>query len=421
MRIDLAYGRTGLNVELPDKNITVLEPEFIEGLSDETQAIQQALARPIGTEALREMIGQSETVAIVFSDLTRPVPNSRMLPVLLGELSHIPRENIVLINALGMHRPNTPDELVEMLGEDIVRNYRIVQHDAEDKSKLRLIGVDSSGVEVWVNEEYMAADRRILTGFIEPHFFAGFSGGPKSVLPGIAGAGLVMANHGAKNIGSPMATWGITQGNPVHDQIREAAAMTHPDFILNVALNKHKRITAVFAGDCTKAHEAGTEYVKKTAMKPVDSLFDIVLTTNSGYPLDLNLYQAVKGMTAALQVVKPQGAIVQAAECSQGLPEHGNFKSILAMADTPQGLRDVICAPGFEMFDMWEAQILARVLMKAKVYLKAGGLTPAETRLAQCIPIDSVEDTVRMLLEQYGPEASICVLPEGPQTVPYVS
>lgn len=420
MRVKLAYGHDGLDVVLPDANTTVLEPEYIPGLPDEVSAIRDALRRPIGSPPLKDLVSSQDTVAIVFSDLTRPVPNRRILPILLEELAHVPRANIVLIDALGMHKENTPEELSEMLGESIVSNYRVVQHQAHDKGHLVTVGTDAHGSEVWINADYMAASKRILTGFIEPHFFAGFSGGPKSVLPGIAGADLVMDNHSARQVGSPQATWGVTEGNPVHDQIREVAQMTNPSFVLNVALNKHKEITAVFAGDVWQAHKVGTAFVRKTAMVPVAEAFDIVITTNSGYPLDLNLYQAVKGMTAALQVVKQGGAIISAAECSQGIPDHGNFKSILKMGRTPQELLDIISAPGFLMFDQWEAQLLARVLLRARVFLKAGGLSDEAIADAHCIPVQSVEETVAQLLLEYGQDATICVLPEGPQTVPYL-
>jgi nickel-dependent lactate racemase len=393
---------------------------YVKGLTDEAEALRQALRNPIGSPSLREVIKAEDTVAIVFSDLTRPVPNSRILPVLLEELSHVPKGNITLINALGMHRPNTPDELREMLGERILSEYTVVQHEAHDKEHLVNLGVDSLGHEVWVNKEYINADKRILTGFIEPHFFAGFSGGPKSVLPGISGADLVMANHSAKQVGSPMATWGVTEGNPVHNEIREVAGMTKPSFILNVALNKDKEITAVFAGDIWQAHKEGTEFVRRTAMIPVDEPFDIVITTNSGYPLDLNLYQAVKGMTAALQVVKEGGAIISAAECCNGIPDHGNFKAILKMGSSPKELLDIINHPDFLMFDQWEAQLLAKILMKARDFLKAGYLSKEDIEGAHCIPVEDVAQTVYQLLEEYGPSARICVLPEGPQSVPYL-
>lgn len=420
MRVKLAYGKEGLWVELPDENVTVLEPTFVAGLPDEAVAIEAALNAPRGTPPLRDLVGPHDTVAVVFSDLTRPMPNHRVLPVLLAQLDHVPREKIVLINALGTHRPNTREELAGMLGREILEGYRVVQHDAWDEDRLVPVGETRFGHRVSVNREYMEATVKILTGFIEPHFFAGFSGGPKAVLPGLADIGAILGNHGAEMIGHPQATWGVTEGNPVWEEIREVAARTEPTFLLNVTLNKHKEITGVFAGDVWQAHRAGVAFAKRTAMVPVPAPFDIVITTNSGYPLDLNLYQTVKGMSAAAQIVKEGGSIIAAAECWDGIPDHGEYKNILHMARSPQELLEIVHSPGFLMQDQWEAQIQAQIQLKADVYLKASYLSDQEIRDALLIPCHSIEETLAHLLEKHGPGATVCVLPEGPQTIPYV-
>ena len=290
MKVKLAYGKKGLWLELPDEwSVTVVEPRFVPGLpvgsEEEREALRRALREPIGTPSLRELVRPEDTVAIVFSDLTRPQPRERMLPVLLEELAHVPRENIVLINALGTHRPNTPEELEEMLGPEIVANYRIVQHNAFDQDGLVYLGETSFGHPVWINRIYMEAQVKVLTGFIEPHFFAGFSGGPKAVLPGLAGEQAVLGNHDARMIGHPRATWGVTIGNPIWEEMREVALRTQPTFIFNVTINKNKEITGIFAGDLLQAHQAGTEFARQSAMVPVPAPFDIVVTTNSGLSL----------------------------------------------------------------------------------------------------------------------------------------
>jgi nickel-dependent lactate racemase len=421
MKVKLAYGKEGLWVALPDDNVTVVEPRFVPGLPDETEAIRSALREPIGTPPLRDLVKPDDTVAIVFSDITRPQPRERMLPVLLEELSHVPSENIVLINALGTHRPNTDEELIEMLGREIAEGYRFVQHDAWDKGNMVYLGPTSFGHETYINGLYMGARVKILTGFIEPHFFAGFSGGPKAVLPGLADERSVLGNHDAGMIGHPRATWGVTEGNPIWEEMREMAAKTEPTFLLNVTLNKNKEITGVFAGDVWQAHAAGTAFAGKSVMMPVPEPFDIVVTTNSGYPLDLNLYQAVKGMSAAALVVKEGGSIIAAAECWDGIPDHGEYKNILKMADSPQQLLEVIRAPGFLMQDQWEAQVQAQIQLKADVYVKTSYLSDEQIREALLLPCHSIEGTLAQLLERYGPDATICVLPEGPQTVPYVA
>lgn len=420
MKVRLAYGKRGLWVDLPDDNVTVVEPRYVPGLSDEAAAIRAALRSPIGSAPLRDLVRPSDTVAIVFSDLTRPQPRDRMIPILLDEIGHVPRTQIVLINALGTHRANTRDELVSMLGREVVEGYRIVQHDAW-AADLVPLGHTSYGHPVSINAEYMRADVRILTGFIEPHFFAGFSGGPKAVLPGIADAGAVLSNHDARMIGDPHATWGVTAGNPVWEEMREVALMTAPTFLLNVTLNRDKQITGVFAGDMLQAHVAGTRFAATCALVPVPAAFDIVITSNSGYPLDLNLYQAVKGMSAAAQVVKPGGSIIVAAECWDGIPDHGEFRHLLQMASTPRELLDIIASFASPIQDQWEAQIQAQVQLKADVYVKSDYLDADTLRSVMLYPCESVEATLEHLLRRYGPDATICVLPEGPMTIPYVS
>lgn len=423
-KIELAYGKTGLTIELPSANLTVIEPTFVPGVANEAAALKQAMRQPINSKPLSELVRSDQKIAIVFCDITRPMPNNRVLPIVLAELEQAgaQRQNITLINATGMHRGNNDEELREMLGPEIVDNYRIVNHNAFDKSTLTYLGNTSFGAELWVCSEYLQADLKILTGFIEPHFFAGFSGGPKMITPGISGSDTVMHLHSAKMVGDSQAIWGVTFGNPIHDEIREAAAMAGFDFSLNVTLNKKHQITNVFAGEVFASHKVGCEFVRQTAMQPVATPFDIVVTTNSGYPLDQNLYQAVKGMSAAALVVKSGGAIISAAECLDGIPEHGNFKDILKMATSPRELLALINAPGFSMFDQWEAQVQAQIQLKARVFLKSSFLSDAQVRAAMLEPVlnGSIEQTVEMLLAEYGPTATICVLPQGPQTVPYL-
>jgi nickel-dependent lactate racemase len=420
MRVKLAYGRDGLWVDLPDHNVSVVEPRRVPGVPEEREAIRSALREPLGSPSLRELVSKDDTVAVVFSDITRPQPRQRMLPVLLDEIAHVPSDQIVLINALGTHRANTDAELQEMLGVSILQDYRVVQHDAWDGDNLVAIGRTSFGHPAYVNGEYMQASVKILTGFIEPHLFAGFSGGPKAVLPGVAGYDTILANHGWRMIADPGATWGVTEGNPMWEEMREVALMTSPTFILNVALNADKEITGVFAGEMQEAHSAGIEFVRLASVVPLQALFDIVITSNSGYPLDLNLYQAVKGMSAAAQIVKPGGSILLAAECWDGLPDHGEYAKLLQMASSPEELLAMVGAPGFARRDQWEVQVQAQVQRKANVYVRSSYLSPEEVRSALLNPCESIEETLSDLLDRYGPQATICVLPQGPMTIPYV-
>jgi nickel-dependent lactate racemase len=422
VRIELAYGKTGLGIDLPDgAEVTVVEPEYVDGLPDPVGAVRAALRCPIAAPSLREVAKPSDSVGIAFSDITRPTPNDLILPVLLGELDHVDSGQIVLFNATGTHRPNTEAELRGMLGDEIVERYRVVQNEAGDRYSHVPVGRTTSGNDVWIHREFVECDVRILTGFIEPHLFAGFSGGGKAVLPGLALLETVMRNHSAANVDSPLARWGITRGNPLWEEVREAAAMVRPIFLLNVTLNRDKQITGVFAGDWEEAHGRGCAFVKERAMVPVQEPFDIVIASNSGYPLDLNLYQSVKGMSAAAQVVREGGSIIVAADCWDGIPDHGEYERLLLGAESLESLLQMLRAPGFQRQDMWQAHIQALICQQADVYFYSHNLSDAQIEGALLRPCHDIGATVAELLRKYGPGATICVLPEGPQTIPYVS
>ena len=421
MKVTLAYGKNGLALNLPENwRVTVVEPKFVPAVSNPTAALRQALQSPINSAPLADLVKPTDRVGIVFNDITRPTPDHLMIPALLAELEHVPRQNVTLFNALGTHRPNTEAELRGMLGEKVVDTCQIVQNNAFDPATQVNLGRTSRGHDIWLNQELMDCQVKILTGFIEPHFFAGFSGAGKAFMPGMAGERTILGNHDAHMIADPNATWGITWGNPIWEEIREVALKAGPTFLLNVTLNKDKQITGVFAGDMDAAHAAGCAFVKETAMVGVAQPFDIVVTTNSGYPLDLNLYQAVKGMSAAAQVVRAGGAIIVAADCWDGIPDHGLYGQLLQAASSPQELLQTICSPGFLRQDQWQAQIQAQIQLKADVYVRTDNLTDQQISSALLRPSHSIEDTIGRLLARYGRQARICVLPEGPQTIPYV-
>ncbi len=421
MELQLAYGRHGLQVNLPD-GCDVVTSRFVPGVADETLALQQALRQPIGTSPLADKVRAGDKVVIVHSDITRATPNDRILPVILAELEQagVSRNNIILMNALGTHRPQTEAELRMMLGNNIVDNYCCLQHDAFDDSILVPLGTTKLGHPVRINRHYLDADVRILTGFIEPHFFAGFSGGPKGVLPALAGAESVVTNHGRAMIANHNAAWGITEGNPIWEEMREVALITDPTFLLNVTLNVHKQITGVFAGDMLAAHAEGCRFVREQAMVGVDAPYDVVVTTNSGYPLDQNLYQCVKGMSAARQIVREGGAIVMAGACQDGLPNHGRYAELLQRGGSPRGVLDLLAEPGFSAQDQWQVQVQAMIQLFADVYVYSDGLTDQQIRSALFEPCRNIGATVTMLQEAAGGNARICVMPEGPQTVAYL-
>ena len=420
VRLRLDYGDDGLEVNLPDERVTIIEPVPRLAAPDAHATLLEAIRAPLDRAPLRELVRPGQRVAISVCDITRAQPRREMLQALFEEMPQVQPGDVTILIATGTHRTNTPAELERMLGRDILGRYRVINHDSRNPSTLARAGTTSTGVPVYLNREWLDADIRITTGFVEPHFFAGFSGGPKMVAPGLAGLETVMVLHDVHHIGHPLATWGVTEGNPVHDDVREIARMVTVHFAVDVTLNREQRITAAFAGDVFAEHAAACAYAKTTAMRQVPAPFDCVLTTNSGYPLDQNLYQTVKGMSAAAKIVKTGGTIVCAAECRDGLPSHGAYGKVLGSAPTPAALLEMISAPGYSVPDQWQVQVQAQIQTKADVLVKTGGLRAEEVRAAHFTPINDIEETVRERLLKAGPSSTLCVLPQGPQTIPYL-
>jgi lactate racemase len=422
VKIELAYGSEGLTVDLPGDRTTVVEPLHPLAAPDGRAAVLDALRNPVAGPRLRDVARAGGTVAISICDGTRPQPREIVVPAILEELEGLVRmEDIVVLVATGTHRGNTEDELRAMLGDEVLAAVRVVNHDARDDATLTWMGRFGADVPVWLNSEWAAAALRITTGFVEPHFFAGFSGGPKLVAPGLAGLATTLTLHDAARIGHPEARWGVTQGNPVHDDVRAIAAATGTHFSLDVVLDGEQRIARAFGGELFAMHEAACALVRQTAMRAVPSPFDVVLTTNSGFPLDQNLYQAVKGMSAAAQVVRPGGAIVCAAECRDGFPAHGSYRAELTAAASPAALLEAIAARTQTVADQWQIQIQAGIQSRSRVIVHTSYLSDAELAEAHLEQTPDVEATVRRLLDDAGPGSRVCVLPYGPLTVPYVA
>jgi len=420
MKLRLDYGTTGLLAEFPDDRTTVIEPVYVPPAPDQRGTLVAALRKPFGKPPLRELARPGQRIAISVCDITRAQPRQAMLEALFSELPGVRLEDVTILIATGTHRRNHPEEIECMLGPEFARSCRIVCHDARDVASLVHAGETRSGVRVLLNRRWMESDFRITTGFVEPHFFAGFSGGPKMVAPGLAGLDTVMELHNAPRIGHPNATWGVTEGNPIHDDVREIAGMTGVDFALDVTLNRDQQITEAFAGELLREHAAACTAAKQNAMRRVPRPFDVVITTNSGYPLDQNLYQAVKGMSAAAKIVRQGGTIICAAECRDGIPDHGAYGQILASRSSPQELLAMIMAPGYSRPDQWQVQIQAQIQLKAEVLLKTGYLRADQVRAAHFEPIDDISAAVEDALQRAGRDATLCVLPQGPQTIPYI-
>jgi nickel-dependent lactate racemase len=424
MKVHLPYGESGLDIDMPE-TATVLLPERVDAIADPDAAVRAAIAAPIGRRPLHEMARAGQRVAIVVSDVTRPVPNPVILPPILEtlEAAGVARDDITIVVGTGLHRASRPDEHARFLGEAILSRYPVVDHDARDASTQVFLATGPRTVGVWLNREYLNADLRILTGFVEPHLFAGYSGGGKAVMPGIAGADEIMANHDARMIGHPKATWCTTEGNPIFEQMRDVALKTDPSFIVNVTLDEEKRVTGVFAGELRTAHDAAIAQAARQAIRPIPHLYDIVVATNMGYPADLVLYQAVKGMSVAAQACATGGAILLVAECREGVggPE---YTELMRSESSPAALLDRFSREGQRtVHDQWQVQVQAMVQARCDVWLHSS-LDRATVESAHLRYTPDVTSTLASLIAEkraaLGREPTVCVLPFGQLTVPRV-
>ncbi len=420
MRVRLDYGKTGLEVELPDLNtkaILGLKPSA--PLDNPAGAISHALRHPIATPSLADIARGRRDACIVLCDITRPVPNKLLLPLILETLHRagIPKERVTLLIATGTHRPNWGDELQALVGSDIAGSYPVVNHDSKDLSAHRFLGTSPNGVPIWIDKTYTDADLRITVGLIEPHFMAGFSGGRKLIMPGVAAFRTIQRWHCPRFLEHPLATNGSVSGNPVHEESLAIAKCVRPDFIVDVTLDEANRTTGVFAGDLERAWLTGVEFAGKHVRAPITELADIVVTTCAGYPLDLTFYQAVKGMVGALPAVKRGGTIIIASECAEGVGSP-DFAQALRETDDLEAFVRYISQPEVFVPEEWEVEELAKAVRHAEVICVAGGI-PAET-LSDCFttPAESVEEGVRMALAKHGENASIYVIPRGPYVIP---
>jgi nickel-dependent lactate racemase len=421
VRIELAYGRGHIPIQLPDAQTTVITPGFRAGLPDEQAAIVSALETPIGCPSLRSFLTPEARIVLLFTDITRATPNHRLIPWVLEYLERagVQRRQITLLNQLGTHRPNTREELETMLTPEVVANYRVINHEPHNRDACVEVGKTSTGAPALIHRLAVEADVRILTGFIEPHFFAGFSGGPKALMPGVAHVETVMSNHGPHHLEHPGATFGVCEGNPLWEELRDIALLAGSGFLLNVTLNECREITGVFAGDLVEAHRAGREFVRQSAMQRVSQPYDIVVTTNSGYPLDQNLYQGIKGISAAARIVKPDGLILLAAECREGVPVESAYGRLLRDANSPEELLALLATPGFSRPEQWQAQIQALLQRRARVEVFSS--MPDEMLAgAHLTPCHDIEARVLAELAHVGVNARVAALPQGPLTIPYL-
>lgn len=422
MRVQLRYGRGTLAANIPDTAATrVLRMNSLPALPDPVAALREALEHPADSPPLRELARGRSDAVIVISDVTRPFPNKLLLPPLLTclESAGLARERITLLVATGLHRPNEGAELEEMVGAEIASGCRIINHHAREDDEHEFIGTTSLGAEAFIDKRYLEADLKILTGLIEPHLMAGYSGGRKLVCPGLASWRTIKFFHSPQLLEHPAATAGVIDGNPVHQTSLEVARMAGVDFIVNVTLDEPRNITGLFAGELEAAHLAGVERVNEMVRVPLLEPADIVVTCSAGYPLDTTFYQSIKGLVGALPAVKEGGTMIMAAAMSEGLgsPE---FSALVQSMGSADAYMQKLLSPDYFQIDQWQAEELLKVLKRADVLCYSDAVSPDVLERCLVSPIASIEAGLERAFQLHGADASVCVIPEGPYVMPVV-
>ena len=423
MQVTLDYGKTGLPVTLPADRL-IAPPLTIRDaapMADPAAALRDALRCPIGTKPLMELAKGKKSACVVVCDITRPVPNSLILPPVLRtlEAAGVPRAGITILVATGLHRPNEGAELVELVGEFVAKNYRCENHFGKERDQHEFLGTTPNGVPVWIDKRYTQSELKITTGLIEPHLMAGYSGGRKLICPGLAALETVKVWHGPRFLEHPNADCGSVAGNPVHEENTRIALMAGCDFIVNVCIDGQRRVTGLWAGDMIRAWEEGVRFCQDHVKASVPEPVDVVVTSCAGYPLDTTWYQAVKGLTGALPIVKPGGTIVLAASLTEGLGSH-EFQAALENYRTKARYRVPSDRETCEM-DEWQLVMFKKVIARCKVKVVSKGLSAEVLRQCEVEPVGSVEEAVAAALAEYGPRATLAVIPKGPYVLPYVA
>lgn len=415
--IKLPYGRERIEFGIPDEKLNGVlssHAEEYKAEGSEEDIVKRSLQNPIASVKLGELAKDAERVLYITSDHTRPVPSKIIMPIMLEEIRNLnPSIEVKILVATGCHRPTKKDELVQKFGQDIVDNEEIIVHDSKDMANMVFKGMLPSGGELWLNSLVDWADLVVAEGFIEPHFFAGFSGGRKSILPGIASERTVLANHCSKFISSPEARTGNLKDNPIHEDMIFAVKAAKLKFILNVVLNGDKKIINSFAGHSEKAHLEGCAFMSQLSrVSKIPS--DIAITSNGGYPLDQNIYQAVKGMTAAEASLKEGGVIIIASACEDGHGGEAFYRWFKDASGPEEVAKRIETIPQSETIsDQWQAQIFARVLLKHKVIMVADRSVAQLVKDLYMANAATMEEALNMAYSIKGPEAKIVVIPDG--------
>lgn len=424
MKVHIAYGTEGIDFEIDD-NITV---EVVRAaketlLDDPKQAILEACEKPLFCPPLRNLLAKRKDgkICIVISDSTRPVPSKLIMEALIEIFAEfkVLDEDIQILIATGLHRKSTPKELKEMLGNDIRFRFDIINHVAQDMDALEYLGENKFGNPIYINQTYLEAEIKIITGYVEPHFFAGFSGGRKAIVPGIAGSETIAHNHSKENIGSEKARFGILKDNPIYEDAMDIAKKNEvkPDFMINVCIDSAHQITKVIAG-ALQSHQELVMYQERLCFHPIPERYDVVICGNGGFPLDLDLYQAVKSMAIGELGVKPGGTIITVNECRDGIG-HPKFEEMLNLGISPEHFLTKLTNGKISCIDQWESQVLARVLQFSDVYV-ISSLSEKKLGNIGLKYASSVEKALNHCQQQYGPQMRVLILPDGPKILPKV-
>ncbi|WP_254509850.1 nickel-dependent lactate racemase [Anatilimnocola floriformis] len=416
MRIKLEYGRTGLMAELPaERVVRTLHYKDAPPLPDPAASLDEVLRQPNGTPPLAELARGKQSCCIAICDITRPVPNEMILRPLLQtlEATGIARDQITILVATGLHRESTPAEIIEMVGSEIAASYRVENHHGEVRDEHTYLGDSPRGVPIWIDSRYLAADLKITIGLIEPHFMAGYSGGRKLICPGLAALETVKVWHSPAFLEHPRAESGSLLGNPVHEENTWIALQAGCDFIVNVVIDAQRRPLKFVAGDMLAAFEEGVAFCSQVVRDYLAEPVDIVVTSGAGYPLDTTFYQAVKGMNAALSIIKPGGTIILCASMSEGIGSPP-FQRLFRENDTLEGFMHRITHEGYFVMDQWQLEELAKVRRKARVKVITDGLSAEVLHGLFVESAPSIEQAVADSLAEYGPAAKVAVIPKGP-------
>ena len=413
--IKIPFFRSTLDLHVEEKNLeAVIYAKTDEYKVDKTEAqiVEEALQNPIGQVPLCELAKGKKTITVVTSDHTRAVPSKLTLPIILRELRKgSPDAEITILVATGLHRPTTEEEMRRMFGDEIVDNEHVVVNKAFEDADFAHVCELPSGAELWVNKAALGVDLLITEGFIEPHFFAGFSGGRKSILPGICNAATVNENHSYSQIANPNSNTGILEGNPIHEDMVYAARKVNVQFILNVALNSEKKVIAAWAGDLEEAHATGVKFVRELAQCPsIEG--DIVITSNGGYPLDQNMYQSPKAVATAAACCKEDGVIIMCASCCDGLGGT-NFEKLIQMGTVDEIDAYLSKIPSKESIsEQWCAQIYSRIIKRNPIIF-VSQLDPEVVKKCNMIPAKDPDEALAIAYKMKGEDARVVVIPDG--------